>query len=431
VHGDLENNIRMAFMPEEVLSQSQPMDQNVATAPTQEAPQAQPAQESAPVTAADIDRMDGKQAREFIESQKAGRVRDPATGKFSRGVQNQGQPAPKQDYIIVKSEDGQEFKFRGQEEMQKSFLNSQRLLKKQWEQINQFNAERGQLGQFKKNFEASQAKINELNDYIRQLSQGARQTAAGHAPNQATQNVLSSLTMQPGQNPNELIYNEISSMRQLLDQERAQNESLRNEMTGVITSFQSQKQQAAVQRDFESLASEVQSIQQKYPEYKTSESFSKIEDVISQYGEEVAQTMVSPEDWEKFSQINSLIELYAGTPDGRIDMGNKKFQDLEETIWIYQHRNGGGSAAIANAMRTGMQNYETVLKRTANSATTLPNNLSSNKPTEIGQEELDRLMNMSADELRANPQALEKYNAVIEKIAGPMAKIKPVAVMSR
>ena len=141
--------------------------------------------------------------------------------------------------------------------------------------------------------------------------------------------------------------------------------------------------------------------------------------------------MVSPEDWEKFSQINSLIELYAGTPDGRIDMGNKKFQDLEETIWIYQHRNGGGSAAIANAMRTGMQNYETVLKRTANSATTLPNNLSSNKPTEIGQEELDRLMNMSADELRANPQALEKYNAVIEKIAGPMAKIKPVAVMSR
>ena len=401
---------------EEVLSQ--PVE-------TQETPAV--AAEPQQMTSEDISKMSGKEASEWLSKQdpvgmkpEAGRERGP-DGKFVKKTTdpvNEGAPANANGYAVeLADETGRQWHFRSEEEFKKSFLNGQKKIQDQWKQINEYNAERGQIGQIKQQFEQSQNRINELQTYIQQLQTGATQVRTGQNPNLTTQGVLAPLAASPGKNPMDLIYSELSNLRQELLNEKASNEEIRNK-------FFAKEQQAETTRGIESLYGETKTLQAAHPELKTKESFEKLDDLVSTYGPETAQTMISPEDWEKFTKLGKIIDDYKVNPQtGTLDLGYKRYKTLEHAYLIAQHEAGEDTAALVNAHKTGMANYEKVLNRVANSATTIPNALAANQPAVMGEREIQELLSTPAETIKANPELRKKYQEAMLQLGIPMAAL--------
>lgn len=368
-------------MPESMVATAGVQEPNVKEDPT---PQTTPA--TAPVPEADVDKMDLKQLEAFV-----------ATGKPAEGSPEQGKPAETTDWIEVTVDDKTKLRFRNQDEVNKSLVNSQQLIRRQKEAIDKYNAERG-------TYATAQQQIQALNAQIQTLQAGAQQMQAGRQPNQYTANALSALQQQPGQDPISLLYGEITALKNDLATQTGQFQE-------VYGSLKAKEAEALIDSGVQGLYREVDGFLQKHPEYKPAEDFARLDDIASQYGDEVAQTMVSPDDWAKYQAVMGIVGLYKNDPaTGQFSLERKNQQDLEEAFLIQQHRTGALGNAIAQAHKSGIQSYDRVLQRQAQSATTLPNTLSSGDKPQMGAAEVESIMAMDPAQIKGNPELTQRFN---------------------
>lgn len=330
------------------------------------------------------------------EGQAAPKVDNPSTPASA--------PAPvgatkaPDGWIEIDVDGTEKLRFKNQDEVLKSFANAQRLIRKQNETFKRYNEERSEFGQVKQENER-------LSSLIKELQQGSGQVQRGQSPNVTTQNTLQSLMrQQPGLDPSSALYAEIEALKTAQAQLAARAERFEHIEQQILT----QKQEQEIQLGVRGLYQEVDGFLTKHPELKTSTEFAKLDDLVSTYGEEAAQTMMSPEDYAKYSQIFELVGLYKNGPSG-LDLTRKNFNDLEEAYLVHQHRTGSLGQALANATKAGIQNYEQVLNRTAQSATTLPNNLSGSTAPEMGPAEIESILNMDPALLNSDPKLKEQF----------------------
>lgn len=321
-------------------------------------------------------------------------------------------------FIEIKSEDGSiDLKFRNEDEVKKSLLHAQKLIRDQKTTLDRLNAERGEFGQYKTAYEESQTKIDELANYIAELQQSATQIQAGQSPTQIGSQALQSLTVQPGDTQVQALFSEVQKINQVLLEERATNEKLRNEMTQAISDVKSKEQEVILDQGVQGLYSEVSNFSQKHPEYQTSQPFEKLDDIVSTYGEEAAKAMISPDDFEKYTATMELVGMYKNNGEGEFDLKRKNFNDLEEAYILRLHRTGELGQKIANAHTAGIQNYEQALNRSAQSATVLPNNLVSraNNVT-MGPSEIENILNMTPEQINSSPELRNRFDEAIKSL---------------
>lgn len=314
-------------------------------------------------------------------------------------------PAPSKDGWIEVDIDGTEkLRFKNQDEVLKSFAHAQKFIRQQKQTIDKYNAERGNVGDIQRQFDQMRAENTRLSSLIAQYTQGQQQQQFGQSPNAATA-AFQTLARQQGQDPNSALYAEIEALK-----------AAQAELATKAQRFETLEQQIEAQRAAEvvdngvkALYSEVDGFLAKHPEFKPSTDFAKLDDLVSTYGAEAAQSMMSPEDYAKYSQIFEVVSLYKNGPSG-LDLTRKNFQDLEEAFLVRQHRTGSLGQALANAAKQGMQNYEAVLNRTAQSAQILPNSIGSAQAPEMGPAEIEALLNLDPALIQADPKLLEQFN---------------------
>ena len=328
-------------------------------------------------------------------------------------------PAPgDQKFIEIKSEDGSiNLKFRNQEEVQKSLLHAQKLIRDQKTTLDRLNSERGEFGQYKTAYEESQTKIDELANYIAELQQSGAQIQAGQSPTAIGAQALQSLTVQPGDTQAQVLLNEVQRMNKVLLEEQTKNEKLRNEMTQTISDVKSKEQEVTVNQGVQGLYTEVSNFSQKHPEYQTSQSFDKLDDIVSTYGEEAAKAMITPDDFEKYTAMMELVGMYKNNGEGEFDLKRKNFNDLEEAHVLKLYRSGELGKKIAQAHTAGIQNFEQALNRSAQSATVLPNNLVSraNNVT-MGPSEIESILNMDPAVIAKSPELSKQFEEAVKSL---------------
>jgi hypothetical protein len=312
------------------------------------------------VTESDIDKMTPAQLEEFV---KKDYPPDPAAK--DKGPAQTKDPAKAPDdtkWVEIEVDEGSKLRFRNDDELKKSYVHAQRLIKTQKATIDKYNAERGTLGKEKTELETLKQQNQQYQQYIQQLQAGAGQMAAGQTPNAATQSALSALMPNAqGQDPQNVLWQEIVNLKNGF-------QNLQAEYQQSIQGLKAKEQEALVNQGVQSLYNEVSKFADKHPEYKTDEDFAKVDDIVSTYGEDIAKTMVSPSDYEKYTAVMDLVALYKNDPTGKFELNRKNYQDLEESFLIHSHRTGTLATALANAQKAGMTSYEGALTKAQNAA---------------------------------------------------------------
>jgi hypothetical protein len=327
------------------------------------------------------------------------------------------EPSPGQTkWIDITDDEGEvKLRFRSEDEVAKSLVHSQKLIKKQKETLDRLNAERGELGQYKEGFEESQAKVEELSHKIEELTAAQAQIQAGQSPTGVTPG-LQALMAQPG-NVDVKFYAELQRLNQQMLAEQAKNEAIRTEMAQYKEGLQQKAQELQIDQGVRSLYQEVDNFSEKHPEYKASKSFAELDDLVSTHGEEVAKAMVSPDDFEKYTRLAELVALQKNDQKGKFDLSRKNFQNLEEALVLQQYRSGALGQSVAEAHKAGIANYEQALNRHAQSASVLPNNLvSRNQDVVMGPNEIETILNMDPKEVTSNPELKKKFNEAIKSL---------------
>jgi hypothetical protein len=216
----------------------------------------------------------------------------------------------------------------------------------------------------------------------------------------------------PGQNPNDLLLNELAGLKNAQLEAQAKLERLEN----LEQSFKQQQVTAQIDTGIKELYREVGDFSKNHPEYQTSIPFEQIDDIVSTNDEDVAKTMVSPEDWERYSAVMEVVGLYKNNKAGKFELTNKNFDDLNEAFLIHQKRNGKLGQAQAEAKRQGIQAYESSLQKAAQSAKSLPNSLSSAQAPEMGQAQIEHLLNLSPEQLSSDPELKKQFDQAVAQL---------------
>lgn len=339
------------------------------------------------------------------------------TGKTETKTDNPPPPPPVKDgdWIEIDVDEGQKLRFKSEDDLRKSFVHAQRLIRNQKSSLDKFNAEKGQFGQAQQALEQSQAKINELTNYIASLQQNAAQITRGQQP--TANPAFNALTRQTGQAPGlEAIYQDITALRNDLLAEKAQNEKIRTELTETITGLRQKETEAEVNRGVEDLYRDVKDLQKKHPEFATAEDFARLDDIVSTYGEEAAQAMMSPSDFAQYQKVMEVVGLLKNDSEGNFDLKRQNFQNLEEALLIHSHRSGTLGQAMVQAHKAGTQAYENALQRNAQSATTLPNSVSGSSQPTMGQIEMDEILSMDPAKLNSSPELKAKFEQALKTL---------------
>jgi hypothetical protein len=367
------------------------------------------------VTENDLESMTEAQLNEFVKNESAKEAPPEPVSEGSKPVETVKKDG---EWIEIEVDDPSgvkdKLRFKSQDDVYKSFSHAQSLLRKQKSTIDKYNQERGNEGQSRKELEDAKSQISSLTDHINKLTRGAQQIQLGQSPNQYTKSSLDVLMQQPGNQGN----NELALIRQELE-----------ELKSLKSELQAQKQAVVIDGAVKGLYSEVKDFTKKHPEYGTAEDFAKLDDIVSTHGEEAAQAMMSPSDWESYNNVMQMVNLYKVDGQGQFDINRKNFEGLEEAYLIHSHRTGSLGNAQAQAKRAGMQAVEGILNRQAQSATTIPNNMSTGEAPEMGDSEADSILSMDIGVIQANPELTTKFRQAFIKATGTdpvqMGLLKP------
>jgi hypothetical protein len=388
----------------------------------------EPVAQTPGVTEADLDKMTEAQLQDFLKSQegqessKDTKTEPPKVtdGKPADKPAGDAQKPAETQWIEIDVDDPvtntqQKLRFRSDADLRKSFAHAQKLLRSQKATIDKYNAERGQVGEATKSLQDAQTQIQSLQSQINQLTQGAQQVARGQSPNAYTTNALQSLMAQPGsmgQGQQDLVLQEIQALKNT----QAQWQEKISRLEGLEQQFAAKQQEALVDTEIKSLYSEVGGFQTKHPEFQTSEDFAKLDDIVSTYGEELAKSMMSEDDWAKYSAVMQVVGLQKADKSGKFDLTRQNYGDLEEAFMIYQHRTGARGQALAEAKKDGIKAVEQVLTRQAQSATTIPNTIAGAKPPEMGPAEAEAILNMPVEKIQASKELQSQFRAACKAI---------------
>jgi hypothetical protein len=375
------------------------------------------------VTEADIDKMSLEDLEKFTkgtETQAGNKPEGPVeTPPGQPTVPEAAKPKDQANWIEVEVDDPttgakDKLRFRSQEDLLKSFSHAQRLIRQQKSTLNKYNAERGQAGDTGRLMQEANQRIASLEKTIQQLTQGAQQLQAGQSPTGATQNALSALMARPGVQgqPLEVVLNEINNLKSTQLEWQAKMERLE----GLEKAFQAKEVEAEVNHGVQELYQEVNTFQQKHPEYLTDTDFAKLDDLVSTYGEDVAKTMMSEKDFTAYQGIMQVVGVYKHDPKGQFDLRRKNQSDLEESWLVHQHRTGAVAKALAAAKKEGIDTVEGVLSRQAQSATTLPNTKSNAGQPEMGPAEAEQILNLPVEKVMSNPDLQRQFRAACRSV---------------
>lgn len=342
-------------------------------------------------------------------------VQSVATAKTEPTATTTTQPVQQADgaWLEIEIDADNKLRFKNDGELKKSFVHAQKLIRSQKASLDKYNAERGQHGAVQRQLEESQAKITDLTARFTQLQANAAQITNGQQP---TANPALAALQANGQATPEWIKNELTSLRNEIMAEREESAKIRGEFTETITGLRQKEAQAVIERNVQDLYREIKGLQSKHSEYATTEDFAKLDDIVSTYGEEAAQAMVSPSDYSQYQAVMGIVGLQKNNQDGKFDINRSNFTDLEEALLIHSHRNGTLGQAIVQAHKQGVAAFENVLNRNAQSAQTLPNNISGTNQTEIGDNEIDAILSMDVGVINANPELKQKFEAALKKL---------------
>ena len=299
----------------------------------------------------------------------------------------------------------QKLRFKTEEDFRKSFAHGQKLIRTQKAVIDRYNAERSQVGDKAKQYEDAITKVSSLEQQIKDLTSGATAVARGQTPNATTQDALAAIRARNGGQGQDALLTEIEALKNTQSQWQAKIERLE----ALEEKFNSREAELVVNNGVQSLYTEVSGFQNKHPEYKTDEDFAKLDDLVSTQGEEVARTMMSEQDWQKYEAVMQVVGLYKNNPSGQFDLSRKNYKDLEISLLVHQHETGSLGNALAEAQKNGMKNYEQALQRGAQSATVLPNSQASSQTPVMGQAEIESILDMDPAVINANPELKKKF----------------------
>jgi hypothetical protein len=348
-----------------------------------------------PQNAEDINKMSLGDLEKFVGSDIVNGTSPAGTGDpDAQPQQTQNSPWMELDVGDTK------LKFKSEEEFRKSFANTHKVLKNQKQIIDKYNAERGRAGKVAKEYDLAMQQIQTLQQQIQQLQQGQQQAAQGRQPNTAFQNSLQSLqTQNPTQDSNALVSNEIAA--------------LKNELAQIKQGFTAKEEEIQVQGGVRSMFDEIKTFTKAHPELDTSVPFDQLDDLVVENGAEVAQTLMSPEDYQKYQAIEKLMWLYRGTgnpetdPNAVLAIDSSNYSDLEEAYLIYQHRNG--NSGFAQGRQSGVEAALKVLDRNAQGAQTLPNSISGKTKNPMTPQEISSLLETTSAQRRADPQLNQRW----------------------
>ena len=322
-------------------------------------------------------------------------------------------------WIEIKNDEGTvNLRFRNEDEVAKSLLHSQEMIKRQKETIDRLNAERGELGQYKTEYEEAVAEKDRLANYIAELEATRSKIQTGQQPTVAGAQALESLTLQPGQDQSQALLAEIQNLRNGLLEVTARTEQVEGKYQQAESVLKQKEQELVASQGVQGLYSEVNSFSKNHPEYQTSQPFEKLDEIVSKYGEEEAKALISPDDFEKYTATMELVGLYKNSPEGEFDIARKNFQDLDEAYVLKLHRSGELGKSIANAHKAGVQNLEQALNRSAQSATVLPNNLASrnNGTVTMGPSEIKSILEMDPAQVNASPELRKQFDEAVKRL---------------
>jgi hypothetical protein len=208
-------------------------------------------------------------------------------------------------------------------------------------------------------------------------------------------------TQQPTVDPNNLMFQEV--------------QALKNKLAEIENGFTVKEQEVRIQGGVKSMFDEIGDFTKAHPEYATSVPFAELDDLVCSDGLEIAQTKMSPEDFQKYQAIEKLMWLYRGTGDPEtdpnavldIDDDGKHYGNLEEAYLIFNHRNG--STGFTQGRVAGVEAALKVMDRAANSAQTLPNSMSGKAKVPMTPQEIQMVLDTNPAQRKADPQLKSRW----------------------